>query len=101
MVFAFCERVKGMAREEVYVIYRDGKPCESPCEGVNFRAAFERPGAANGTITKIVGVMTDNELEKRYKDKEEEWYYAPRSLREEIESEFRKDFEVVPYGPKK
>lgn len=54
-----------MAREEVYVIYQNGKPCSSPCEGINFRAAFERPGAANGTITKIVGAMTDKELEKK------------------------------------
>lgn len=101
MVFAFYERVKGMDQNEVYVIHHKGKRLKSPFESTKFKAGYEKPGLARSIITRFVNSLTDKYLQENYKDEEWEWYYAPKSLREEIEAKFRADFEIVPYGPKK
>jgi hypothetical protein len=85
--------------EVLHVIYYEGKRCPSPFKGVALRLAYNGSGPANAMVTKLVNDMVDDHLQDYYK--EDEWYLAPKKIRDKLEKDFREKFEIVPYGPMK
>jgi hypothetical protein len=85
--------------EVLHVIYYEGKRCPTPFKTVTLRLAYNDIGPANAIITKLVNSMVDDHLRDNYK--EDEWYLAPKKLKDKLEKEFRNKFEVRPYGPLK
>lgn len=85
--------------ETVYVIYRNGEPYQTSGR----KLVYTTLGAANGIITTDAKRMA----ESRYLEKRRDggyvlpdWYKVPRDKRKILIDDVRKEFVVIPYGPK-